>query len=152
MKTKTNLIEAHVIRKTENGIEYLLLKRSPNKKYPNIWQMVTGKIIDGEKAFETAEREIGEETNLKIEHLYIVPNVNSFYNSYDNSITLISVFVAVVNYKEIITISNEHSEFKWGNSKEARKLLAWPGQEKSVKYIEQYFGKKKENLNFIPIF
>ena len=47
-----NLVEAHIFRETENGIEFLLLKRAADQIYPCVWQMVSGKIKEGEKAFE----------------------------------------------------------------------------------------------------
>ncbi len=152
MKIKTYLIEVHIIRfNSKNKIEYLLLKRAIDQKYPNIWQMVTGKINDNETAYKTALREIKEETGIKVNELYIVPTINYFYDSTDDSITHVPVFVALVSTEAIVKISKEHSEYKWVKSKEAKKLLAWPGQEKSVKIINQYFSKKKENLNFIKI-
>ena len=35
------------------------------KYMPGLWQMVTGKMKDGETAYQTALREIKEETTLK---------------------------------------------------------------------------------------
>lgn len=151
MEIKSNLIEAHIIRQNEDIIEYLLLKRSSDQKYPDLWQMVTGKIKEGEKAYETVMREIKEETNLTPEKLYIVPNVNSFYNSDDDSNNLIPVFVSIVNNKAEVIISDEHQKFEWVGKKKAKKLLAWPGQSKSVNIIDDYFNKKKVNLNFIEL-
>jgi len=151
MKILTGLIEAHIVRFNEGDIEYLLLKRSPNQKYPNLWQMVTGKIKDGEKAHVTSVREIKEETGLSVEKLLIVPNVNSFYNSYDESINFIPVFLAIVDNNASVVLSDEHQTFQWANKKKAKKLLAWPGQSKSVNIIHNFLKNKKENLNFIEI-
>ncbi len=151
MEIKSNLIEGHIVRFHNNKIEYLLLKRSADQKYPNLWQMVTGKIKTGEKAYEAVVREIKEETCLEIDKLFIVPNVNSFYNSDDNSNNLIPVFVTVVKEDAAITISDEHQSYQWVNKKMAKKLLAWPGQSKSVDIIHNFFSNKKENLNFIEI-
>ena len=111
--------------------------------------MVTGKIKEGEKAYETAVREIKEETNLEIDKLFLVPNVNSFYNSDDNSTNLIPVFVSVVEEDAAVTISEEHQSYQWVSKKKARKLLAWPGQKESIKIIKEYFEDKNENLNFV---
>ena len=93
MEINVKLIEAHIIRKVDDKIEFLLLKRSEEELYPNIWQMVTGKIRENEKAYETASREIKEETNLEIKNLFVVPNVNPFYNSEENSMNLVPVFM-----------------------------------------------------------
>lgn len=151
MKVISNLIEAHIFRETKDGIEFLLLKRAPYQYYPNLWQMVSGKIKDSEKAYETALREIKEETGLSPHQLWIAPNINSFYSPDDEYISLIPVFAAKVDFDSIVKISNEHSEYKWLKPEDARNLLAWEGQRKSVDLITEYFLKRKSFLNFVEI-
>lgn len=151
MKVISNLIEAHIFRETKDGIEFLLLKRAPYQYYPNLWQMVSGKIKDSEKAYETALREIKEETGLSPYQLWIAPNINSFYSPDDEYISLIPVFAAKVDFDSIVKISNEHSEYKWLKPSDARNLLAWEGQRKSVDLITEYFLNRKSFLNFVEI-
>ena len=76
MKFISTMIEAHVFRESVNGIEFLLLKRAENQVYPGLWQMVTGKIEDNEKAYQTAIREIKEETGLTPLQLWVAPTIN----------------------------------------------------------------------------
>lgn len=151
MKIISNLIEAHIFRLKNDQLEFLLLKRAPYQYYPNIWQMVSGKIRENEKAYETALREIREETGLVPENLWIAPNINSFYSPDDEYISLIPVFAAKVNYDSRVMISSEHSEFQWLNTSEAKKLLAWEGQRKSLELINEYFLNRRSYLNFIEI-
>ena len=126
------------------------MKRSSYEKYPDIWQMVTGKVKLGEKAHQAAIREIKEESGLNVEQLFIVPKVNTFYNSDDDTTNLIPVFVAVVKSK-VVNLSSEHTKYEWMDKKKAKKLLAWPGQSESVEIIDDFFTKSKENLNFIEV-
>ena len=151
MKEISNLIEAHIFRERNGELEFLLLKRASYQYYPNLWQMVSGKIKEGEKAYQTAFREIKEETNLIPEKLWIAPNINSFYSPDDEYISLIPVFAAKVNPDSEVVISSEHSEFKWVNKDEAKNLLAWEGQRKSVDIIAEYFISRKSFLNFVEI-
>lgn len=151
MKVISNLIEAHIFRERNKKLEFLLLKRASYQYYPNLWQMVSGKIKEGEKAYQTALREIKEETNLIPEKLWIAPNINSFYSPDDEYISLIPVFAAKVNPNSEVVISSEHSEFKWVNKDEAKNLLAWEGQRKSVDVIAEYFISRKSFLNFVEI-
>ncbi|MCS7054380.1 MAG: NUDIX pyrophosphatase [Ignavibacterium sp.] len=139
MKVATNYIEAHIIRKSNDQIEFLLLKRASHQWFPNLWQMVSGKIKDGEKAYESALREIQEETGLVPEKLWVVPNINSFYLFEDDVIHQVPVFLGLVDYNSLVKISSEHSEFKWVLADEAKKLLSWPGQRKSVEIIQECF-------------
>jgi dATP pyrophosphohydrolase len=151
MKVISNFIEAHIFREIEGELEFLLLKRASYQIYPNLWQMVSGKIKENENAYQTALREIKEETNLQPEKLWIVPNINSFYSPVEEYISLIPVFAAKVKYDSKVSISTEHSEFKWVKQDEAKNLLAWEGQRKSVDLISEYFLSRKSFLNFVEI-
>ncbi len=152
MNIISTLIEAHIFRERGDEIEFLLIKRSNDDKlYPGMWQMVTGSIDENEKAFETARREIKEETGLNPLKLWVVPNVNSFYDPNKDAIIFIPVFAAVVNATSEVIISNEHSEYKWVSKDAAKKMIAWVGQRNSIEIIHEYFTKELTNLNLIEI-
>ena len=154
MKIISTMIEAHIFRETENGIEFLLLKRADNQVYPGLWQMVTGKIKEsvsgGEKAYQTAIREIREETGLIPLQLWVAPTVNSFYEPKDEFICLLPVFAARVESNQI-KLSDEHTDYKWVDKTTAQKLLAWEGQRKAVQIIEDYFLNEKSFFHFVEI-
>ncbi len=145
-KVVSSYIELHIFKIEANKMKFLLLKRSSNEKYPNIWQMVTGKIKANESAFETAIRELKEETGLEAEEIFTVPIVNSVYLIESDEVCLIPVFVCRVNSKSEVKISSEHCEFKWVTTDEAIKLLNWEGQKKSVKLISDYWFNEKDKL------
>ena len=151
MNIISNLIEAHIFREQNGKLEFLLLKRSPEQYYPNIWQMVSGKIKENETAFNTALREIEEETGLVPEKFWVAPTVNSFYAPDKDYICLLPVFAAKVNYDSKIKISKEHIEYKWLSPEEVKNLLAWDGQRKSVDVIVDYVLNRNSYLNFIEI-
>ena len=150
MKIISIMIEAHIFRESGKGIEFLLLKRAENQVYPGLWQMVTGKIKESEKAYQTAIREIKEETGLTPLQLWVAPTVNSFYEPKDEYICLLPVFAARVEADKI-QLSDEHTEYKWVNKTEAQKLLAWEGQRKAVQIIEDYFLNEKSFFHFVEI-
>ena len=151
MNIISNLIEAHIFRERNGKLEFLLLKRSPEQYYPNIWQMVSGKIKENETAFNTALREIKEETNLTPEKFWVAPTVNSFYAPDKDYICLLPVFAAKVKYDCEVILSKEHVEYKWLSPEEAKNLLAWDGQRKSVDVIVDYVLNRNSFLNFIEI-
>jgi len=151
MKIISALIEAHIFRETEKGIDFLLLKRADDQKYPGLWQMVTGKIEGEEKAHQTALREIKEETSLLPVQLWVAPKINSFYEPNDEYICMLPVFAARVEGKTNVILSEEHTEYKWVGKDEAKKLLAWPGQRESVEIIEDYFLNEKSFFHFVEI-
>ena len=151
MKIISNLIETHIFREENGFLEFLLLKRAPYQYYPNLWQMVSGKIKDNETAYVTALREIKEETSLSPEKFWVAPTVNSFYAPDGDYICILPVFAAKVDYFAQVQLSSEHVAFKWVTPEEAKKHLAWEGQRKSVDVIVDYFLNRNSFLNFIEI-
>lgn len=151
MKVLSYMVEAHIFRENRNELEFLLLKRSEKEIYPCVWQMVTGSIKPGEKAYATALREIKEEADLNPVKMWVVPYVNSFYSRRRDHICLVPVFAAQVDSNAIVKVSHEHSEYKWVRLDEALKLLAWQGQRNSVKTIFDYFTSEMSYLNFEEI-
>ena len=65
------VIDAYVYIPTNDGLLFLLLKRAKTKMYEHIWQGVAGKIEKGEKSWETAKRELKEETGLKPNKMFL---------------------------------------------------------------------------------
>lgn len=148
-KVVSNYVELHIFKIENDQMKFLLLKRSPDEKYPNIWQMVTGKIKENEKAFEAALRELKEETGLNALEVYSVPVVNSVYLSESDEVCLIPVFACRVNANSEVRISNEHIEFKWVDEEEANKLLNWESQKHSVKLLKNYWFNERQKLTKI---
>ncbi len=151
MKIIADLIEAHVFRIGEEGLEFLMLKRSMGRKYPGLWQMVSGHLDKNETAVETVLREVKEETGLIPDRLWVAPNVNSLYNPEEDFVSVIPVFAAQVEYNAKVKISEEHTEYKWVSAAEAKNMLAWEGQRKSVELIKEYFLRGMEFLQFTEI-
>lgn len=151
MKIISTLIEAHIFRETDNGIEFLLLRRANNQIYPGVWQMITGKIEGEEKAHQAALREIKEETGLVPLQLWVAPKINSFYDPKDEYICLLPVFAARVKGDTKVNLSGEHTEYKWVGKDDAKKLLAWSGQREAVEIIEDYFLNEKSFFHFVEI-
>lgn len=56
-------LSVHVWLLNHNG-EFLLIKRSPNKGYPNMWESTGGSAIAGDDSLSAAIREVKEETGL----------------------------------------------------------------------------------------
>jgi dATP pyrophosphohydrolase len=138
-------IECYVYKKFNDGIKYLLLKRSANKQpYPGIWQIVTGKIEEGEKAYNTALREVTEETGLKPVKCYVAPKVNEFYTPHNDNIYLIPVFVVNVEDENII-LSDEHTNFEWLDFKNAFDRIHWYSQKENLIPVNKMLTGEIEN-------
>jgi len=119
--------------------EYLLLQRSPRDEiYPNLWQLVSGTIGDGESALAAAQREFREETGLVPVHFWTAPYVSSFYDHTDDAVNLCPFFVAQVQPSSVPTLSPEHQLFEWLPRDAARRKLVWPGQRQGLDVVNDY--------------
>lgn len=115
------------------------MKRAPHIPLGGTWQMVQGHIEAGEKAYETALRELGEETGLRPLHFYQTSYVNRFYLAAYDEIMLSPVFCAEVAGDAQVALSEEHTEFRWVSAAEAMEHYPWPGQRKSLQIAREQF-------------
>ncbi len=150
-KINSIYIECYVAIKTEGKYKFLLLKRAENDKlYPGIWQIITGRIEKGEKAFETALREVKEESGLNPERLYVLPHTTTFYSPRTDAISLIPLFICIVDSKKV-KLSEEHSEYKWLDVTKASQKLYFKSQKENVKFIESNLRTKERLKTFTEI-
>jgi 8-oxo-dGTP pyrophosphatase MutT (NUDIX family) len=125
-------VEAIIFRRTESVIEYLLLKRLPERN--GFWQPVTGGVEEGETREEALRREVAEETGVRnmvavIEGLYYFefsdPNLNQEY-----------VYGVEVSPSEEISVDQrEHSEYRWCSFQEALQLLHWKENKEALRRL-----------------
>lgn len=151
MDIVSRMVEVHVFRIVDGEMKFLLIKRIETDVYPNLWQMVSGRIEENEKAYHTALREVFEETGLKAQKMWAVPNVNSFYSPVEDRIILIPVFAVLVDGLTPVILSEEHTAFMWVDKEECKNLLSWIGQRESVDILYDYYFKRKEDLDLVEI-
>jgi dATP pyrophosphohydrolase len=135
----SRIIEVCPFRISGDRAEYLLIRRSPRDPlYPGIWQFVTGRVQEGEKAHEAALRELREETGAGAMRFWVVPAVNSFYDPQRDQISLVTLFAAELDNRFDIRLSAEHTLFEWLPYAEARRRLVWPGQRNCLDIVQEY--------------
>ena len=128
------VVDCYVYRQTDDGLEFLLMKRNLNKIYEHLWQGVAGKIEDGETAPEAAIRELKEETGFDPVKVFVADHISRFYEVHGDRINLVPVFGIEVNSDEVI-LSEEHIDFKWVTIKEALNTLVWNGQKEGIQTV-----------------
>lgn len=134
----SQVIDAYVFRRTKEGVQFLLLKRSPTQRLPNTWQAVHGHIEPPETAVHAAIREIHEETALNPIRLFQIDTAHCFYVASTDTIHLSPVFAAEVASDAEPVLNPEHAEFKWLPVEQAISQLLWPGQKSAVREINDY--------------
>ncbi len=129
------VVDVYPYRESAVNPEFLLLRRAPGTEYAGQWRMVGGKIESGETAWETAHREVTEETGHAPDRLWTLPSVNAFYEWQDDRINLIPAFAAALPGDPVL--DDEHDAFAWLPAEEAAGRLAWPEQQRLLRLADQ---------------
>lgn len=138
----SRFVDCHVFRLRPDGSdEWLVMKRAPHIHLGGTWQMVSGHLEAGEKAYECAARELLEETGLLPLHFYQASYVNRFYLAASDEIVLSPVFAAHMAADAQVELSGEHTDFAWVSYEEALGRYPWPGQRKAIEVIRDQFVK-----------
>ncbi len=132
-------ISAYIICKTHTDAKYLLIRRC-GRLLPGTWQMVTGGVHIGETAWETALREIQEETGIIPDSLYSADTVETFYMASNDKIAFVPVFVAFIHEPTTVQLSpDEHDAYEWLSFENAMKRLVWSEQRRTLTHVHENF-------------
>ncbi|MDP3015183.1 MAG: NUDIX domain-containing protein [bacterium] len=116
-----------IYRKTEEGPKFLILYHRGS-----YWNFPKGKIESEEKSFQTASREIKEETGLNRSDL----KFDQFFKAYEKfnfwrkteekpqRVFKIVIFYLAETRRADIRLSKEHSGYGWFTFREALKILS----------------------------
>ena len=149
-RVKVRVVDAYVYRKTGDKSKYLILKRARTKMYEHLWQGVAGKIEKGEQAWQAAIRELKEETGLDPIRIFVADHVSKFYETHGDRVNLVPVFGIEVD-SDIISLSREHSDFKWVDYDSACSYLVWRGQKKGIYIVNEMIISNDDRMKWSQI-
>ena len=129
------VVDVYPYREQSVNPEFLVLRRAPETVHAGQWRMVGGKIESGEAAWQTALREVKEETGHAPTHVWTIPSVNAFYEWQDDRINLIPAFAATLPADPVL--DDEHDAFAWLPAQEAARRLAWPEQQRLLRLADR---------------
>ncbi len=135
-------IFAVVYAREKEKIFYLLLKR---KLHWEGWEFPKGKIETGEKMTQTVQREIKEETGLKIKRGSIKDHKISGKYLYKKKLKdrpgiigqTYHLFSCEVEKGKVKLDKLEHSNYRWVEFSKAIKLLTHSNQRKCLRVVEK---------------
>ncbi len=144
---------AVIFRRENNQIYYLLLKAKTS------WNFPKGNIEEGEKPYDTAMREIEEETGIKdikfingfkeqIKYFFRKTyNLKSKDKKKGPLIFKIVIFYLAETKTKNVRISIEHIGYKWLLYQEALKQITFKNAKEILKKANDYLVSKKNLSN-----
>lgn len=108
-----------------------------------MWSYIAGHVQHAEAGWQTARRELFEETGLTPDVLYATSFCEQFYVPRPDGIELVPAFVARVAGDALVQLNEEHSAFRWVTLDEAAELLPFGSQRELVKYVRREFVERE---------
>ncbi|MFM5353750.1 NUDIX hydrolase [Aeromonas dhakensis] len=103
------------------------------------WCHVACTVEAGETGWQTIIREFGEETGIRVCELYTAHYLEQFYESVSNTVEVVPVFVVYCPPNQVVTLNDEHTEYRWCTLAEAKALVSFPGQQALYDHLWHYF-------------
>jgi len=125
------VVDVYPYRFHAGNLQFLLLRRASDVEYAGQWRMLVGKIDADETAWQTALREVREETGQAPTRLWTLPSVNHFYEWQQDRINLIPAFAAELDHNP--TLNHEHDAFSWLAPQVAASRTDWPEQQRLLR-------------------
>ena len=110
----------------QRGDRFLIILRSPKAHYfPNHWDFPGGTLEHGEDPLAGVEREVKEETGLTVEALKVVGVVELDLDSTGHTTHMFTLYATRVVSGDV-TLSHEHTDFRWATREEILQLNTEP--------------------------
>lgn len=151
-RVRADIVEVHVVRGGDgggneggnvwgDGYVFLQVLRA-HEPLAGTWHPVMGHVEAGERAWETALRELEEELGLSRDDpallgVYALEQVHPFYLAALDCVVLSPRFVAVVGKGWEPVLNEEHSAHRWVDEQDAAGVTMWAGQKRVIEEIRQ---------------
>ena len=132
-------IDVYLVRQSAAGLDVLVMRRATGERCAGAWEVIHGRIEQGERPEDTALREVGEETGLPVERLYNVTCL-PFYLHKQGIVNVAVVFAAFVTADADVRLSAEHDAAEWLPALQAADRIAWPRARDMLRDILQLVG------------
>ena len=107
--------------------EYLIAKRTGNKRWPNLWGCTVGSAVAGDDSLTTALKETNEELGINL-----IPETGELFKEYINYVTKekdcgefidVWLFVQEVDISKVVFQEEETCDVKWAKKEEISKMM-----------------------------
>ena len=137
---RVSLVDVYVLRREGGELRCLVLRRAAGGRCPGSWETVHGHIVEGDRPWEAATREMEEETGLAPRRLYNLSRVEAFYQHRKDEVALVPVFVAFVDAGAPVRLGPEHDDHAWLSPTDAGARFAWPRERRALEDAVRLLG------------
>ncbi len=148
MAIRCTMVSVVVVRNPRSNPQVLLVRRAG--AYLNgVWSYVAGHIEAGETGWQTAQRELAEETGIAPQALYATSFCEQFYATTKDCIMLVPAFVAFADRDCEVRLNDEHSAFRWLSLDAAMPELPFGGQRALFAYVRREFVERQPSPHLL---
>lgn len=142
MDLNVNVFDVWVFRRTDRGIEYLLLRASQQKadRYFNggrFWQIPSDFMRDGERVVPGIQRCLAA-FGLRPSAVWAAEHVYAIYNRRFDCMQMIAVYAAEVDADAVRLTAEEHAESRWCPFEEALAMVHYRGLKDGLRSTREY--------------
>jgi dATP pyrophosphohydrolase len=128
---EVRVVDVVAFRPVARGWQVLALRRRAGTRCAGSWEMVHGKVNDGETLDAAARRELREETGCSADRLLSI-TMHPFYLVPAKTVQLAAVFAAIVPPDAVVTRGDEHDKHAWLTVSAARRRFSWPHERRHL--------------------
>jgi hypothetical protein len=142
MELVANIFDLWVFRRRPRGVEFLLLRTSPEKAARHFnggrfWQIPSDRVDADETMVGALRRSLGQfglfpRAIWAAEHAYLI------YNRRFEQTMAIAVFAAEVDEGEVFLDAQEHSEYAWCGFDDALARVHYRGLKDGLRSVHEY--------------
>jgi dATP pyrophosphohydrolase len=165
-RVRTDIVDVYVFRRVPGAtdeLELLQLLRA-GEPLDDTWQPVMGHVEQGERAWETAWREVAEEVGLAagdpaLVGMWALEQTQPYYVAAIDSVVLSPRFAAEVAPGWSPTLNDEHHDARWirwpfHGGQPAGEFFLWPGQRRAIEELVEVIAPEgsatRERLRLSP--
>ena len=142
LPVRCSMVSVMVLRGM-GGDTQMLVARRASTYLAGVWSYIAGHVESGEAGWQTAQRELFEETGLTPEALYATSFCEQFYVPRPDGIEIVPAFVARVAGDAVVRLNIEHSAFRWVSLKDAAELVPFGGQRELIDHVRREFVERE---------
>jgi 8-oxo-dGTP diphosphatase len=138
VEKEINVTGAVILKNNDEGTQsVLLIQRSKQDNWPNVWEFPRGKCDKGDKnkLEECLKREVKEEVGLDVEIIEFIDKYEYIADKGKRKSTQFNFLCRMLDSKQKIKLSFEHQDYRWIDSVGECELLIPSEMKKTISKV-----------------